>query len=315
MIKTDFIKLYEELSTLNEAKADTQRLIDFVGQDLADRFIALKQKLKSPENDLYYWIKNKTPEELEDFINERENKESKNKTKKNIALTGAELVHESEHWKIYHITTFEAAQMYGRDTQWCITGVGSYGDKYWNSYTEKGMTFYFAITKGDYDPRGTDSKFAFAINKLNRYYQVFDQQDSECYLEDIPYAEEITIPGINLDEYDTEEPAHCDYCGDMLSNDGDDTYWAPNGDILCPDCFSRYFFICPSCGETFHNDGKEGAEGTDGDMYCFDCWIDSFYECSQCWSVGNIEEAQYDENGEVYCPDCYEDYLESEADA
>jgi hypothetical protein len=56
-------KLYETMwDNLNEAKADTERLVTFAGQELADRFQAIKNKLKSPENDLYYWIKNKTPE-------------------------------------------------------------------------------------------------------------------------------------------------------------------------------------------------------------------------------------------------------------
>jgi hypothetical protein len=42
--------------------------------------------------------------------------------------------------------------------------------------------------------------------------------------------------------------------------------------------------------------------------------MDNFYECSQCWETGKIDEAQYDENGEVYCPDCYADYLEEQED-
>ena len=50
----DFLDLYEELSVLNEAKADIQRLIDFVGSEYADKFLAIKHRLKSPENDLYY---------------------------------------------------------------------------------------------------------------------------------------------------------------------------------------------------------------------------------------------------------------------
>ena len=33
----------------------------------------IKNKLKTPENDLYYWIKNKTPDELEQTINNIEN--------------------------------------------------------------------------------------------------------------------------------------------------------------------------------------------------------------------------------------------------
>ena len=50
----EFLELYEELSALNEGKVDTQRLVDFAGQELADRFLAIRNKLKSPENDLYY---------------------------------------------------------------------------------------------------------------------------------------------------------------------------------------------------------------------------------------------------------------------
>jgi hypothetical protein len=61
---------------LTEAKADTQRLIDFAGQDIADRFLAIKNKLKAPENDLYYWIKNKTVDELEQAINAAEGTKS-----------------------------------------------------------------------------------------------------------------------------------------------------------------------------------------------------------------------------------------------
>lgn len=49
-----FIDLYETLSSLEESKADTQRLIDFAGEDLAKRFEEIKQRLKAPENDLYY---------------------------------------------------------------------------------------------------------------------------------------------------------------------------------------------------------------------------------------------------------------------
>jgi hypothetical protein len=91
----DFLDLYEELSILNEAKADTQRLIDFVGSEYADKFLAIKHRLKSPENDLYYWIKNKEPEEL---INTIDNLEatSTNKEIRDESKAGGILVAENE---------------------------------------------------------------------------------------------------------------------------------------------------------------------------------------------------------------------------
>ena len=163
-LNKDFLNLYEEFSEINESKADTLKLVNFAGEDLANRFLAVKNRLTAPENDLYYWIKNKTPEELESAISSLENTRTKTQVKKELSEVGAELVDETEHWKVYHITTFEAAQKYGRDTKWCITGIDGYGDKYWKEYTEDaGVNFYFLITKGAYDPRGTDSKFALAL--------------------------------------------------------------------------------------------------------------------------------------------------------
>ena len=61
------------INILEEAKEDQQRLIHFAGNSLAKRFFDLKNKngLKSPENDIYYWLK-KTPLELETRVTEIE---------------------------------------------------------------------------------------------------------------------------------------------------------------------------------------------------------------------------------------------------
>ena len=45
------------LKLLKESKEDQQKLIDFVGEDYADLFLKLKPRMKSPENDIYFWIK------------------------------------------------------------------------------------------------------------------------------------------------------------------------------------------------------------------------------------------------------------------
>ena len=187
-------------SPLTESKADEQKLIDFAGEDLAKRFFTLKPRLKSPENDLYYWLK-KNLSEFEQFISDTENTKSKTQQKKSVG-DGAKLVGENEYWKVYHITTFEASQKYGRDSKWCITGVDGYGDKYWNSYTNKGIQFYFYITKGDYNPRGEDSKFAIAVYP-DGDYEIYNQQDFR--VKDIPNAPEIKdipyVPLIVVEEF------------------------------------------------------------------------------------------------------------------
>lgn len=208
MLKTEFMELYEELSELNEAKTDTQKLIDFAGEDLTNRFLAIKSRLKAPENDLYYWIKNKTLDEFKVFVSGVENVKSNTETKKEIATKGAKLVSETAHWKVYHITTYEAARNYGRDTKWCITGINNYGDKYWKQYSEQGVQFYFFITKGAYDAKGKYSKIALAVYPDQNMYEVFDQQDTSLpSLRSIPFINEIAIPGVDFSKLKTQKEA------------------------------------------------------------------------------------------------------------
>ena len=54
-----------------EAKLDQQKLIDYVGEDTAKLFFSMKSRLKSPENDIYYWLK-RPPEELKDRLSREE---------------------------------------------------------------------------------------------------------------------------------------------------------------------------------------------------------------------------------------------------
>lgn len=231
-----FLKIWEELDNLNEAKADTQKLIDFAGQELTDRFLAIKSKLKSPENDLYYWVKNKTPKELADFLDEREIAKTNTQAKKDIAGQGAKLVCETEYWKVYNITTYEAAQIYGRDTKWCITGINDWGDRYWREYKDKGVDFYFLITKDNYDPRAYNSKFAIAIYPDKKTYEAFDQKDGQVLLEDIKYIHEIEIPGIDLNTLESLGD-HCIRCGDFVPE-----YEGYHEDVCyCDMCFDEIF--------------------------------------------------------------------------
>ena len=230
----EFLNLYEELSTLNEGKADTQRLVDFAGQELADRFLAIRNKLKSPENDLYYWIKNKTPGELDAYIGDRESTKSATQIKKEISENGAELIDETDLWKVYHITTYEAAQKYGRDTKWCITGINNWGDKYWKEYKEKGVEFYFLITKGEYDPRAEDCKFALAIYDDGKHYEAFDQKDGQLFLDWIDGIEDIKIPGVNLKSLESYGE-YCVHCGDPVFNG--EAYYDPFDEPYCETCY------------------------------------------------------------------------------
>ena len=259
---------YDDFLTeaLTEGKADTQKLITFAGKDIANRFLAIRNKFKAPENDLYFWIKNKTPNELEQAVLEMENAKSNTQIKKETTSSGAKLVADTKHWKIYHITSFEAAQAYGRDTKWCITGIEDSGDKYWNEYKEKGADFYFLITKDNYDPRGRKSKFALALYEggmeydewedeefeVDPMYEVYDQQDYSVLLEDVPYINEVKIPGINLNNYEamTGRQYPCEYPGCHI--------WMPEDQYNNPTLYGKHY--CAYCHAKYKDSGEGKVE-------------------------------------------------------
>lgn len=239
-------KEYETMwDALTEAKADTQKLIDFAGEDLANRFLAIKHRLKAPKNDLYYWIKYKTVDDLKGMITALETTKSMAQVQKD-AEAGARLVVETPHWKVYHITTFEASQKYGRDTKWCITGVDGSGDRYWKDYVEQGVDFYFFITKNNYDSRGYDSKFALALYPKWHEYELYDQQDNpEDSLDAIPNLteEELINPVVDfaafkpMEVYDGLLPDVCNDCGRITPQAHlhfTDDYDGP----FCDDCWA-----------------------------------------------------------------------------
>jgi hypothetical protein len=270
-LNEDFLSIYEELSSLNEAKADIQKLVDFAGADLAKRFLLVKNNFKAPENDLYYWIKYKTPADLERVVTDCEDNKSNTQVKKEVADEGAELIQETEHWKVYHITTYAASQKYGRDTKWCITGVNNYGDKYWNQYTKDGIQFYFLISKDAYNARGRFSKFAIAKHPDVDQCEIYDQQDNAVDNEYIPHREEIDIPGVDLTQDYTGHT--CENCGIKLyDNIYDDGYLnGPDDKLYCEDCWDKLFFMCRGCGEIFDQE-KANKAGGYRDWYCDDCF-------------------------------------------
>ena len=302
-LNEEFLNMYEELSELNEAKADTQKLIDFAGEELANRFLAIRSRLKAPENDLYYWIKNHTPEQLLKAIEDVENTKSNRQKSKEIADQGAELICETDHWKVYHITTFEASQKYGRDSKWCITGVDNYGDKYWKQYTEQGVKFYFLVTKGEYDPRGRESKFAVAVFKDGNC-EIYDQRDDRVSGDEIPNIEGIQIPGIHLEDV-KNMVGYCDSC-DYIFYDENEMNFGPRGEFLCDDCFNEQCFICQDCNETFWQ--SEAYLSVNDEYVCERCFVESDAAmCDGCGGVYTMGELSLTSDGEFYCEDCLEE--------
>lgn len=169
---------------LLEAKADEQKLIDFAGEDLANRFFALKKmnRLKSPYNDLYYWLK-KDVVDLEDFINDLESEKSATQQRKEDKQ-GAKVVYEDENGKVYEITTYDAAKYYGKGTKWCISGnypgEENRGQELFWHYIERNFlrnnAYYFAI-------ENDGAKYAVLIDKNNRVKSIWNAGDTAIVID------------------------------------------------------------------------------------------------------------------------------------
>jgi hypothetical protein len=183
--------IFEDL--IAESKADEQQLINFAGEELAKKFLAIKARLKAPENDLYYWIKNKSVKELANFITNFTATKSKTQQKKG-ASAGAELLAETSHYKIYEISSLAASQKYGRDTTWCISSTDGSGEDFW--CTLGADSVYFLINK-QAEPRTWGSKFAIVIYP-DATYEIRDVNDNAMFFNEIPYFNEINLPGKNI---------------------------------------------------------------------------------------------------------------------
>ena len=150
-----------------------------------------RKNLNSPQNDYYYWIKEKNVQGAYDELNRLAVEQEKKKDSEKKSKDGARLIYSDSNWKVYEITTYEASVKYGANTKWCISGSkrwsnGANGRGYWDDYTSKGVKFYFFI--------GKDTKYAIAIYPNGTDFEIFDAQDNSiAYIPNAPIIDEIKV--------------------------------------------------------------------------------------------------------------------------
>ena len=76
-------------------------------------------------------------------------------------------IHEDDTWFILTPLSFEASQVYGANTKWCVTQ-----EKYWNQYLTTHRLIYVLNKK-------TDTKIAFSRDFSKGKFQAWDQLDKE----------------------------------------------------------------------------------------------------------------------------------------
>lgn len=192
---------------LLEAKADRDRFKVWAGEELFNRFMKIKDRLKSPLNDMTYWTSTREPKtqlQLRSIIMDEEEKIEKKSKEAKLIEEGAEILYEDDKWYVYYIKNFEACQKYGAGTKWCITGKNmegeeTYGRRYWDSYTRDGNQFYFFLRKG------SNEKFAVMIDESGEH-TIFDPRDREIpYIEGAPKVDKLPDVSENNPKYDRDE--------------------------------------------------------------------------------------------------------------
>ena len=207
-----------------ESKKDLDDLKNYLGDDLFDRYMQIRDRIPKSMN-LYkdfQSLKELPIYDIEDFVSNFKSNAERRKTSKG----GAKLIHEDDDWKVYKITTYDAAKYYGKGTRWCITG--NYeghehlGEKYFNDYIREQKLdggYYFYINKNK-----PNLKFCVLQNIGGRVLSIWNAEDSNLgsTLGDVKKFNLPKVPGINLSNYSI----------DALTRAMDDEDWDEAYDII-----------------------------------------------------------------------------------
>jgi ankyrin repeat protein len=208
-LNESYSRLENRISFL-EGKADQEMLRKYLGDDYYNKYQLIKNKIKDPEyKDIYKLIK-KDSDEVKDYIDSfQSNTDIRRSDKK-----GATKLYSDDGWDVYKITTYPAAQLYGKNTKWCITGRYNEheerGEEYFYEYIDEydlDGGYYFYINK--HDP---SSKYCVLQTKDKTIESIWNAVDEELgnTFEDVlatdgvslPYVKEIPDSVINHDRVD-----------------------------------------------------------------------------------------------------------------
>jgi hypothetical protein len=165
------IPLFEDFKTSAKRFQDQGAEKSDVDQYIAS-FKQMKAKIKdNNQKDIDKW---KNWDEFKAFVDALKGVTTKSQEKKANKESGAKLVVEDKNWKVYHITTHDAAMLYGAGTKWCITQQDS---DYWDDYSSH-SDFYFYISKR-LGPKSPFYKIALQHDHRSDSYIFWDATDEE----------------------------------------------------------------------------------------------------------------------------------------
>ena len=182
---------------LYEGKQDQENLLKFLGQEYYDKYNLIKNKIKDPDYKDIYKLMKLDLDDVKDYIDELSKKQSNTDLRRD-AKKGAKLIYNKDGWKVYRITTYKAAQLYGSNTTWCITGRyeghEERGEQYFNDYiSEYNLDggYYFYI-------KNNNEKYCLLRSIDGEVESVWDAEDNRY--EFVEITDEVpdfpSIPGV-----------------------------------------------------------------------------------------------------------------------
>ena len=177
-----------EIESLNESKQDIEKFKQWAGEELANRFFSLKNRLKGSDSDIYYWMgldkkylkgyNNITDKDrefahkqalqsLSDYLDEIE-KEPTNSQVRKQGKEDAKTIYEDKNWLVLDILSYEASVLYGKDTTWCVTGNnGPEGRNAFDMHTNTARMIFYIPKKGS--PSYRHGKYALEFEGINNW--------------------------------------------------------------------------------------------------------------------------------------------------
>jgi hypothetical protein len=166
-----------------------------ISEEMVDRYFKEFKSLKDRITDLNkknidWWAKHPF-EDFAEFIDNLQQIPSKNVEKKLKKMEGAEFIIENKDWRVYQITTHEAAKLYGSGTKWCITQATS---NHFDDYIKEN-NFYFIISKNRPD---TDHWYKICLQVDTRIERTYWDATDKNFRE-IP-EDELNIPDFKVEK-------------------------------------------------------------------------------------------------------------------
>lgn len=189
-----------------ESEKDKEDLKKHLGDDLYNDYMKIRDKISKDGNDYkdFQKLKKLPIEDVKSFFDNFQSETDKRKE----AKKGAKKIYDDGDWLVYRITTYPAAQYYGKNTKWCITGRypghEGRGEEYFNDYIDDNNLdggYYFYLNKKD-----PSDKYCVLQTQDGDIHSVWDATDTyRGDTVDKIKVELPTVPGVNLNKYNKRD--------------------------------------------------------------------------------------------------------------